>query len=265
MPIFSLNDPAPQFDTVEYAGQTAADRCHFCGQTVVGSYYRTNDQMACASCTDRLRRGDPEPSHAAFLRAVLLGSCAAAAGLIGYAAFGIITGWMIGYLSFAVGWLIAKAMMAGSGGIGGRRYQVVAVLLTYMAVSMAAVPIYIAQIRKESRGIEQAKVHSQSAPGQTDSSASTSEDQPEASPADNETGSAPKKASMSPAYALMILVLVGLASPFLALTSPVHGLIGLFILWIGLQIAWRNTAGKPAADIMGPFDVSASAPPGAGI
>ena len=41
---------------------------------------------------------------------------------------------------------LVKAMMKGSGGIGGRRYQVAALLLTYGSVSMAAVPIAISQL-----------------------------------------------------------------------------------------------------------------------
>ena len=40
-----------------------------------------------------------------------------------------------------------KAMHLGSRGVGGRRYQLVAVLLTYLAVSLSAVPIAIHQMR----------------------------------------------------------------------------------------------------------------------
>ncbi len=38
-----------------------------------------------------------------------------------------------------MGWLVGKAILAGSGGRGGRQYQIAAALLTYLAVSMAAV------------------------------------------------------------------------------------------------------------------------------
>src|SRR5580693_4560017 len=74
---------------------------------------------------------------------------AAIAGLVGYAAFGIITGIQIGYISLAVGWLVGKAMRTGSRGIGGLRYQIAAALFTYAAVSMAAIPIYFSQISKD--------------------------------------------------------------------------------------------------------------------
>jgi hypothetical protein len=54
------------------------------------------------------------------------------------------------------------------------------------------------------------------------------------------------------------LILVGLASPFLELQNPVHGAIGLIILFVGIQIAWRLTAGAQV-DVLGPFQ-KATAP-----
>jgi hypothetical protein len=45
-------------------------------------------------------------------------------------------GLMISIVAIGIAWLIAKAMMTASGGIGGRPYQIAAVVLTYLAVSM---------------------------------------------------------------------------------------------------------------------------------
>lgn len=58
-----------------------------------------------------------------------------------YSAFTILTHIEIGYVSLAVGFIVAKAMMMGSNGVGGRKYQITAVLLTYAAVSLSALPI----------------------------------------------------------------------------------------------------------------------------
>lgn len=58
-----------------------------------------------------------------------------------YAGFTILTNIQIGYVSLAVGFIVAKAIMIGSGGIGGRHYQITAAVLTYMAVSMASIPL----------------------------------------------------------------------------------------------------------------------------
>jgi hypothetical protein len=45
---------------------------------------------------------------------------------------------------------------------------------------------------------------------------------------------------------------IGLISPFLELQDPVHGALGLFILFIGLRIAWQLTASAPL-DVEGPY------------
>ena len=66
---------------------------------------------------------------------------------------------------------------------------------------------------------------------------------------------------MGAAKAVGILALLGLASPFLDLADPMHGLIGLIILFVGLRIAWKLTAGKPV-EIIGPIHDPVAATPG---
>ena len=175
-------------------------------------------------------------SHAAFVRGVLFGIGGAILGLILYVAFALITGLVAGIISLAVGYLVGKAIVRGSGGVGGRRYQVAAVLLTYMAVSLAAVPIALTQYHKQRSAQQQAQA---------------------ATPA---TSPAPKPA-MDFAKALGTLALIGLASPFLALSNPGQGAIGLIILFVGIRIAWRITAGRTVS-IEGPFREAVPATPG---
>jgi hypothetical protein len=205
--------------------------------------------MACAACVEQVKLKIPRDNHAAFMRGLLFGVGGAILGLILYAAVGIITGWMIGYVALAVGWIVGKAMMAGSGGIGGRRYQLAAVVLTYAAVSMAAIPMGIAQMSKAHKA----------AP--TEQSLRNSEDRSSvnvnAAPDQNPT--APKRPPNLGA-ALLGLAIVGLASPFIELADPFHGLIGLVILFVGMQFAWKMTRGI-SLQIFGPFKLS---PPPAG-
>ena len=241
-----MPEKEPQFGTAEYAATPGADQCRSCGRTISGVYYRVNGALACESCTERAKQTLPKDSHAAFVRGLLFGAGGAILGLILYAAFGIITGLMIGYVSLAVGYIVGKAMMKGSGGIGGRRYQVAALLLTYGSVSMAAVPIGISQYVKQEK--EKKQVQSAKAPEATSESA----------PGEN---AAPQKSPTSLGAALLALALLGLASPFLELQDPVHGLIGLVILAVGLQIAWKITAGKPPVEIVGPFKSHRPPPP----
>src|SRR5579859_593305 len=99
-----MSNDTPQFTTAEYAGPPG-DHCAFCRQPVTASYYRVNGSMACAGCAERLKHEEPEVSHQDFLRALTFGIGAAILGLTLYAGFTILTGFYIGYVSLAVGWL----------------------------------------------------------------------------------------------------------------------------------------------------------------
>ena len=257
---------APQFGTAEYAGGTGAERCKSCGQSLGSQYYRVNGVVACNYCGEQALLRKPQDSHQLFVRGLLFGIGGAILGIIIYAGFGILTGLMLGYISLAVGWIVGKAIMKGTNGIGGRRYQIAAVILTYAAVSLSAIPIGISQIVKQ----RQEKHHNlvtHANPASSTSGVSAS-DSVAASPAPASSSDpldepaadtqAPAKAKMSIGAAIGALLFAGLASPFLELQDPFHGLIGLVILFVGIRIAWQLTAGKKL-DILGPFSKAASA------
>jgi hypothetical protein len=256
----------PQFETAEFQAKPGTDTCSVCNQKISGTYFRINDQMACSACTERLKYSIPKDSHAAFARAVTFGAVAAIAGLVLYAGFGIVTGLMIGYVSLAVGWLVGKAMMKASGGLGGRRYQIVAVLFTYAAVSMAAIPMAIAGRSKENSKKEDKKSAATTpaqTPRQSDNASPQSpaaeggqaaESKPNSQAAASNSDDGATGTHMSFWYAIGYLAILGLASPFLELaSSPVNGLIGLVILFVGLRIAWQLTRGHPPLVVDGPF------------
>jgi hypothetical protein len=226
----------PQFATAEYSSPAGALVCKSCGQSLGPGHYRINGVAACAPCAQRFREQLlTQDSHAAFTRGVVFGSGAALLGLAIYVGFALSTGWVVGYVSLAVGYLVGKAIITGSRGQGGRRYQVAAVILTYMAVSLAAVPIALSlHAKHRAAQQQQAQAHGTAAP---------------------------EPPKMDAAKAVGILALLGLASPFLDLADPMHGLIGLIILFVGLRIAWKLTAGKPV-EIIGPIHDPVAATPG---
>jgi hypothetical protein len=117
-----------------------------CKSLIKKEFFRVNGQLACGRCAAVARSGKAINSAALFSQALMLGTVAAALGLIVYSAFTIFTHFYLSYVALAVGWMVGKAMMSGSNGVGGRRYQIAAVLLTYAAISMSAVPIRIAEI-----------------------------------------------------------------------------------------------------------------------
>ena len=133
----------------------------------------------------------------------------------GYAAFTIATSFYIGYVALGVGYIVARAMKFGSGGLGGRPFQIVAVILTYLAIALAEIPIALWEFR-----------------------------------------------TRIPAGRMLIvgirLLPVGLTSPIRELRDPIHGLINLVILFVGLRIAWRGTA-APKTTVEGPFRLKPAA------
>jgi hypothetical protein len=243
----SLN-PDPQFATAEYVAKPDAQTCTGCRGLINGPYYRVDGALKCATCTEIARRQLPTDSHARFMRGLLFGIGGAILGLIVYSTFGIVTGLVVGYLSLAVGYIVGKAIHMGSRGAGGRRYQIAAVLLTYSAVSLSAIPMAISVARKQGPSS-----HSQP-------SRSPVKNSPIASSTPGDDASAPNDGPQAHSFGAAVgyLALLGLASPFLDLQDPIHGVLGLIILSVGIRIAWRLTAGSEA-QILGPFENRAPA------
>src|ERR1700674_1631045 len=213
-----MSDGVPQFARAEYSGGAGKPTCKACGQPISGAYYQVNGAVTCSNCARQIKNQMPTDSHTAFARGVFFGIGAAILGLVLYVAVALTTGLIIGFVSLGVGYIVGKAVVMRSGGLGGPRYQIAAVLLTSMAVSLAAVPIAISQQMKQRSAQQHAQVSGSA------------------------TANAPK---MSPTKAVATLTLLGLASPFLDLADPAHGIIGLIILFVGIRIAWKITAGRP--------------------
>jgi len=191
----------PQFGRAEYAQPTtAAPSCQICLNPLAHEFFKLNGRSVCPDCAAKAKAGQAA-GNAAFSQGLLYGAGAAFLGFFVYAAFTIAThGFYFGYVAVAVGWLVGKAMMKGSNGVGGRRYQIAAVALTYAAISLAAIPIMIAEVAP-ARQVDW-------------------------------VGKIPE------------LVLFGIFSPIIELTSGLSGIIGLIILGAGIRFAWRMTAAR---------------------
>jgi hypothetical protein len=267
----AFNNPTPQFGTAEYVGTPGNDHCQFCHQPVAGTYYRVNDAMSCPACADKVRGELAKDTHSAFVKGILFGIGAAIVGMILYATFAITTGIIIGYVSLAVGWMVGKAIIKGSGGVGGRRYQIAAAVLTYAAVAMAAVPIWIHYARAEKQSGHQHQTATQqqsendfnrqehAANRQSGDSQSSDSQSGDSHSADLQSGNSQSAGSRpSPATFVAKLALLGIASPIIEVWEggPSFGwAIGIVILIVGIRIAWRLTAGRPL-QIYGPFENS---------
>jgi hypothetical protein len=139
-----------------------------------------------------------------FPKALLFGIVATILGALAYAAFSIVTHITLGIVALFLGVFIAKTMLRATDGAGGRKYQIAAVVFTYLSVSMAVVIELLWQIH--SRGMNISHI---SAKGYVILT---------------------RVALESP-----FLELKG---------SFFNGLLGVLILFFAMQIAWKTAAGK---------------------
>jgi hypothetical protein len=145
----------------------------------------------------------------------------------------IVTGLEFALITILIGVVVGKAIRHASHGLGGRPQQILAVVLTYFAITTSYLPAAISQASKHR-------------PAQTAQSGQ------QGSPSVAESSQAQGKPSL--AGAILFLLLIGAAAPFLSLTSGVGGLLSLFIVFIGLHRAWKLTA-RSELLVMGPYDL----------
>ena len=114
-----------QFDKAEYGGAAgdAADGVRPCQNALAGEYFHVNEQPFCASCkaeVERVLGGSPGP--AGFVKAALGGVAGGIAGALLYYLVLALTGYEIGIIAIAVGFLVGKGVRWGTGNRGGRLY-----------------------------------------------------------------------------------------------------------------------------------------------
>ena len=98
--------------------------------------------------------GSPRANNAALPLALVYGVVAGILGAVGYAVIGL-SGFMVSIVTIAIGWLVAKAMMTATKGVGGQIYQVAAVLLTYLSASCGDVLDILCAFEKRGIGVSQ--------------------------------------------------------------------------------------------------------------
>jgi hypothetical protein len=149
------DDPHPAGDELQFdrvvsnapaSAQNAAQRavvCTACSQPINREYYHLNGKVTCESCRNVIEVAVATPEGALpVVRAAGLGIIAAIAGAAIY--YGVIklAHLEIGLIAIAIGYMVGWAVRKGAGG-GGRRYQVLAVALTYWSVGLAYAPFFL--------------------------------------------------------------------------------------------------------------------------
>lgn len=233
------------FDKALPSSGTAADspgavNCQSCQRTIYTEYFDVSGQVMCGECRGAVETLSQTPRGAGpLLKAGAFGLGAGIVGAIIYYAVIAITDFEIGIVAILIGYIVGYAVRKGAGGRGGRRFQVLAVALTYAAVALAYTPIAVKAALKDKAGEQATATTSQ--PATPDKTAE----------------------NVPPSSAVVALaMLIGLiaALPILVIVGTLpSGLISAVIIFFGLKQAWSMT-GVPALQITGPYRVGAPAP-----
>ena len=252
-----------QFDRAEYEGGPAAPTaCAACGQALWDTYYDVSGRVCCERCRrDMELAGTQGSGPGRFLRAALYGTLAAALGAGIWYAVRAVSGYEVGLIAVLVGFMVGAAVRKGSGGRGGWRYQALAVFLTYASIVSTYVPV-IAQgvFEGAKKGKAQADASPPPASTPADAAGAASAVPSAATPAPppaEATRSSPGKALLVVAVLAVVLFAIACVAPFL---GGAQGVIGLFIIGIGLYEAWKINRRMPLV-ITGPFRVGAAPAP----
>ncbi|HZZ45144.1 MAG TPA: hypothetical protein VFE58_19565 [Tepidisphaeraceae bacterium] len=133
--------PPIQFDRADFNSNAIAP-CVACKRPPQAPYYTANGKIICAPCHQRFLAsttgGSPFPR---LFRAFLFGLGAAIAGAILWYAVQKITNSEFGIIAILVGYMVGTAVRKGSHRRGGPPYQIIAVVLTYISIVLAYVPL----------------------------------------------------------------------------------------------------------------------------
>lgn len=139
-----MTDGELQFDRAESTGNVAGNAvCVVCKQPILVQYFSANGQPVCAGCRNTVAEQLARPSGN-LPKGLLFGIGGAIVGGAGYFGVAVLVNAEIALVAIAVGWLVGRAIQIGSGGRGGRVYQVAAAVLTYLALDAA----YVAMVAR---------------------------------------------------------------------------------------------------------------------
>ncbi len=141
------DDHGLDFDKADYSESSKSD-CAQCGVPLASTYYTLNEHMFCERCqTAILAEGPKGWAMTRLMRAGLFGLVAAILGGGIWMLVAELTGYTLGIIAVAIGFLVGAAVKKGSHNLGGIGYQLMAVLLTYTAISMTYVPMMAEELR----------------------------------------------------------------------------------------------------------------------
>jgi hypothetical protein len=239
-----LTGDVPTFDVVEAVTPVGTAPCAECRGPIVDMYYEADEGVICAACHAHIASAVTNPSdRGRFSRALGFGIVAAVAGAAIYSGVLAATGREVIFVALIVGFMVGKAVRIGARGRGGRRYQWLALALTYLAIATTYVPFVMKGFSRES-AIATSDTASSAIGRQTFLAVSM--------PAP--TASTPSPSLGTSALDIVALLLLAIAAPVL---EGLGHMLSLIVIGCALGQAWRMNR-RVEAVITGPYRVRAS-------
>ena len=223
--------------------------CAQCATPITDRYYTIGSHVLCEPCHFAFQNAKA-PGNAAtrFFGAAGLGVLAAAIGCALWMAVTELTGYEIGLIAIAVGYLVGMAVHIGSRRVGGLVYQLLAVFLAYSAIVMTYVPMIAAQLNASE------EFHSELAASGAEAWAEDQGGDPATDAVESEEAAPPvlspeQSAKIAWIYAIPYAYML----PFL---MGFENAIGILIIGFALWQAFRMNA-RAKIDLQGPFRLQA--------
>lgn len=238
-----------QFDHAEMTGAPAPSGliCTGCQQAISDIYYQVNGRVACASCRERLLAAWQDRAGALrTVKAIGAGLLASALGAAIYYGVAALTEHEYAIVALVVGLLVGGAVRWGSEGRGGWYYQLMAIVMTYVAIA-ASYSVFAVQaiIDHEHQKTHHSSIYQKSTEKTADESPA---DEGETDSKEHE----PVKLSELLTSTIALLGIL-LALPVLSgFESP----IGLVIVGFALYEAWKINK-SPRLAVSGPYQAPA--------
>ena len=234
----------PKFDVVEAVTPVGTAPCAECRGPIADTYYEADEGVICAACHARLAASLATPAGQPGLgRATLFGIVGAAAAVALYFIVSAAAGRDVVIALVIAGLIVGRSVRMGAARQRGRRYQWLALALTYLAIATTYVPFVMKGFSRASAAPPSAAIVSPRIDGLVAAV-------PASAPV------APTASSLgATGMSFVELTALALIAPLLESTS--HALNAI-VLAGALLLAWRTNA-RVAVRISGPYRVRATA------
>jgi hypothetical protein len=250
-----------QFDRADAgggSGRSAGPECVLCHKPITAYYFEAGGKVVCSTCKNKVLAANVSGVAASgFLRAVVFGLGGALAGAALYYGVLVATGYEIGLIAIVVGFMVGFAVRKGAGGRGGRRYQVLALALTYLAIGGTYVPLAMREIKQRGEVAADSSATARRGNATTAIDAAVVTEPPAGAPV-HSTIAHPL---LAVALGLAALAALAAAMPVLVVVFGFpQSLISALIIGFALQQAWRVNR-RVKVTFAGPFKVGTAPMP----